>query len=55
MQNVCCSKGNGAVDQSTEIRWFNFFQRPGQNVDDLSRSEYPKTMDYEPNPWRQIR
>ena len=47
-RNICCAKGEGAVDQSTVSRWLKKFRSVCKNLNDRARSgRWPKTVDSE--------
>ena len=47
MKNICCTRGEGAVDHSTVTRWLKKFHFSCKNFDDQVRSAKPKTVNYE--------
>ena len=46
-KNICCVKGEGAIYCSTLTRWFKKFCSECKSLDDLTRSNRPKTVDSE--------
>ena len=44
---VYCAIGKGAVDHSTERRWWKNFRSGCKNLDNEVKSSKPKTMDSE--------
>ena len=45
IKNICCLKGEGAVDHNTVIRWLQKFCLRCKNLDDQAKSGRPKTVD----------
>ena len=46
-KNICCVKGEGALDCSTEIRWFKKLLSGCKNLDDRARTGRPNIVDSE--------
>ena len=44
-KNICCVKGEGAVDDSTVTRWFKTFCSSCKALTDYARSSRPKMID----------
>ena len=44
-KNICCAKGEGAVDHNTVTRWFKKFHSGCKNINDQISLGKPKTMD----------
>ena len=46
-KNICCAKGEGAVDHSTITRWFKKFCSSSKNQDHQAKPGRPNSMDSE--------
>ena len=44
IKNICCTKGEGAVDYDTVSRWLKKYWMDCKNLDNQSRSSRPKTV-----------
>ena len=47
MKNLCCVKGEGAVNHNTVTGWLKKFCSGYKNLNDQARSGRPKTVDSE--------
>ena len=44
IKNICCVKGEGAVDHSITTRWLKKFNSSYKNLDDQASAGRPKTV-----------
>ena len=45
-KNICCVKGEGAIDHISVTRWFKKFYLGCKDLDDQAMSGRPKTMEF---------